>query len=125
MRTLICILLAAASSHLAQGQILKENENTEFQFDKYKFPLLPFNPDFSEDSTWLEPESRLHGLRRQRFDLDKNHFGWDGNANNRIPDRTRKDMYSPFDGMPCLKPYGLFRMNVLEPDLSLYNMPVR
>jgi hypothetical protein len=126
MRSLIFILLVVVSAHLAHGQILRENEKKEFQFDEYKFPLFPFNPNFSEDSTWLKPERRLDGFRRQRFEVDKNLFQRHGyTRNDHLRDHVREDIYSPFDRMPCLKPYGLFRMNVLEPDLSLYNMPVR
>ena len=126
MRTLICMLFAGVSAHLAQGQIFRDNENKEFQFDEYKFPLFPLNPDFSEDSTWLKSEGRLPGLKRQRFELDKNQTQRNGyTRHDQIPDFSRKGAYFPFDNMPCLKPFGLFRMNVLEPDMSLYDMPVK
>ena len=126
MRTLICTILVCISANLAVGQDFRDSKSQEFRFDEYKFLPSPFYPNFSQDSTWLKPESRLPGRLRQRFEPGKNYFPRDGYTKyNQQPDQARREMYSPFDGMPCLKPSGLYRMNVLEPDMSLYNMPVK
>ena len=126
MKTLMCTLLVCISANHAVGQNFRDSKSQEFRFDEYKLFSSPLYPNFSQDSTWLKPESRLPGIRRQGFESDKNYFPRNGYTKyNPLPDHARREMYSPFDRMPCLKPYGLYRMNVLEPDMSLYNMPVK
>ena len=125
MRPVICILLVGVSAHFAVGQNFRDKKSQEFQFEEYKFPPLIFNPNLLQDSTWGIPEGRLHGLKRQDLETGKNYFQRDAYTKNNQNSNLGKDIYYPFDNMPCLKPYGLFRMNVLEPDMSLYNMPTK
>lgn len=131
MRTMIFIfLLACLWTHISLGQNLENKKGDELRFDDYKFDQYPFYPNFSLDSTWINPETMLHA-RRDRKEVESRASRevlsqrYLYLKNNRIPDSARTNMYFPFDRMPCLYPYGLYRMNVLEVDPGLHNMPVK
>ena len=126
MRTLIYTLVLGVSAHLAAGQNFRDSKSQEFRFDDYKFLPSPFNPNFLQDPARLKPNIEPQGKQLHGFNSGLNKFPREGYTKyEQIPGRAHGKMYAPFDGMPFLIPYGLYRMNVLEPDMSLYDMPVK
>jgi hypothetical protein len=119
MRLMMLTLLASISAHLSVSQNIESGKSHELQVDEYRFPLNSYDKNFSLDTAWNKPEARLHGdIGRKRFKSGEKPFQSDRytNYNQRLEAGMGMNSYFPFDKMPCMKPYGLFRMHVIKPD---------
>lgn len=117
MKIMIFTTLAFISTHLSMSQNIENGKSHELQFDEYIFPHNFLDKNFSLDTTWSKPTARLpRDNGRKNYEPRGRAYQRDGyRMYNRIPE-TPTETYFPFDKMPYMKPFGLYRMPVIKPD---------